>query len=281
VSAELALESPNSTLNFQPTVTAERACDAILQGYMEGMKRATQSPDARRPYVLAEKHPWLRTIVLNKLQKTDKTGRTKFEKLVEELKALKEVTFAVPPPAREALLADFPEPVPSPPAYRIGQRMAGLGSLGRQRFTAVIEDWCGGLVAREAKALAPSAWLWANGARFSSDLSDAIWYQAILDNAVRSRDPWVRVHKTWIVRRLAPDAGKVKLDDLPPKLDEKLLSAMGLETANVHSWSRQPLAQVYADLQNRGTAPHWFREAVDRMKHYTLEDWEACKKADW
>jgi hypothetical protein len=287
VSTELALESPNNAISFQPSVTETRACDAILQGYIEGMQRAARDPDARRPYVLAEDHAWLRTIVLNKLQKKDEKGRTKFETLMTELTELIDSTFGegktklkfpIPPPAREALLADFPPPIPSHLTYKIGQRTAGLGSLGRQRFTAVIKDWCGGLVAREAKALAPSAWLWAAGTRFSGDLSDTIWYQVILDNAVRASDPWVRVHRNWVVRRLAPDAGKIKLDDMPPELDEKLLCAMGTETANVHSWSRQPLQVVSADLKKReGQDKHWFRKAVDRMKAYTLEDWEDCK----
>ena len=43
-------------------------------------------------------------------------------------------------------------------------RIAGLGSLGRLRFVA-LADWHGGSVAREAKELTTSAWLWANPSR--------------------------------------------------------------------------------------------------------------------
>ena len=43
--------------------------------------------------------------------------------------------------------------------YKLVHRIAGLGSLGRQRFVAMA-DWRGGLIAREAKALAISAYLW-------------------------------------------------------------------------------------------------------------------------
>lgn len=275
VSAALALDSLKQKENFKSTVTAERACDAILRGYSE----AVAAPDERRPYVLAEKHGWLRTIVINKMEKKDDDGKTEFDEIVTKLtKKLDQVKFDVPPVAREALLGAFPPPIPSYPKYRIGQRDAGLGSLGRQRFTAVVDDWNGGLIAREAKALAPSAWLWAN----DRPKARAIWYEAILQNAVRARDPWVRVYQGWVVRRLAPDAGKVKLKDLPPELDEKLLCAMGAETANIHSWSSQPLQDVSADLKQREEDDSdWFRKAVDRMKDATKEDWEDCQKADW
>ena len=46
------------------------------------------------------------------------------------------------------------------PHWRVAHRVAGLGSLGRERYVA-LADWHGGSVAREAKALAPSACVWA------------------------------------------------------------------------------------------------------------------------
>jgi hypothetical protein len=79
-----------------------------------------------------------------------------------------------------------------------------LGSLGRQRFVA-LADWHGGLVAREAKALAPSACLWAAGGKGSA----RILYEEVLDRAVRCRDPFVRLQRRWIVRRLAPDCSRI------------------------------------------------------------------------
>src|SRR6185369_3874243 len=83
--------------------------------------------------------------------------------------------------------------------YRIAHRVAGLGSLGRERYVA-IGEWRGGSIAREAKALAPSACIWAKAGKGTA----SILYQEVLDGAVRSRDPFVRVMKRWIVRRLAP-----------------------------------------------------------------------------
>ena len=44
--------------------------------------------------------------------------------------------------------------------YKVFERSAGVGSLGRRRFVAIAE-WTGGLIAREAKALVPSAAVWA------------------------------------------------------------------------------------------------------------------------
>jgi hypothetical protein len=305
VSAELALESEKNADNFKPVVTEQGACASILKGYTRGISDALGLPDKddlpdglgmdealeqlarmrvglrdrRRPYVLAEEHGWLRTVATNKLEKKDKQGKTKFEKIVDELSGgeLPPLRFAVPPAARGALAASFPPAARGRPEYRIGQRRAGLGSLGRQRFTAVADDWDGGLIAREAKALAPSAWLWANGL---SGAAREVWYAAVLENAVRSRDPWVRVQDGWVIRRLAPDAGKVKLDDLPPELDDDLLCAMGQETANVHSPSREPLRAVYDDLRGRRQRDEdWFARAVERMKSATLADWEECKAA--
>src|SRR6266576_3057782 len=98
---------------------------------------------------------------------------------------------------------------------RIVHRVAGLGSLGRQRFVA-LAAWRGGRVAREAKALAP--------------LAEKIHYDAILRRGVRCPDPCVRVGGAWLVRRLAPDCSRVRLNELPRKRDEaRLLSAMGWE----------------------------------------------------
>ena len=111
----------------------------------------------------------------------------------------------------------------------IAHRVAGLGSLGRQRFVGIA--MCrGGRVAREAKALAPSACVWAYGGK----VSERIRYQQALDRSVRDRDPFVRLRGRWIVRRLAPDCSHVELSSMPRERDEsKLLHAMGFETANV------------------------------------------------
>src|SRR5438067_852648 len=60
--------------------------------------------------------------------------------------------------------------------YRVVHRIAGLGSLGRERYVA-IAIYRGGRIAREAKALAPSACVWAD----VENASARICYQQLLD----------------------------------------------------------------------------------------------------
>jgi hypothetical protein len=66
-------------------VTESRACDAVLKGYAEGIAAAAAASDRRQPFVLAEKHDWLRTVMVNKMEKKDEEGKTKFDKIIDEL----------------------------------------------------------------------------------------------------------------------------------------------------------------------------------------------------
>jgi hypothetical protein len=157
--------------------------------------------------------------------------------------------------------------------FLICKREAGLGSLGRQRFTAVVDNWCGGILAREAKALAPSAWLWWDETR--KDTTEILYLEA-LRHAVRARDPWMQIYlglpkNSWVVRRLAPDSGKVKLKDLPKggRLEDDLWRAMGREVANVHV----PLGDIWTDLVERNTNAAWLCKAAGAMADKSAEDW--------
>jgi hypothetical protein len=113
-------------------------------------------------------------------------------------------------------------------------RQSGLGSLGRPRFTALAE-WCGGKIAREAKALLPSAWLWAGGTA-----GDArIYYDECVRRVVRAHDPFQHTRGAWILRRLSPHCSRIRLSQVPRWRDEqKLLRTMGHELANVHLGTR-------------------------------------------
>ena len=153
--------------------------------------------------------------------------------------------------------------------YRVHHRVAGVGSLGRQRFVAIAE-WDGGLIAREAKAWVPSAALWAK----ASPRADAA--DALLAQAIRAADPFFAVRKPWILRRLSPDCSRIELADLPKKRDErKLLRAMGWETANMHG--RAARRAVARDLSARKS--RWLQRAAVEMLDATLEDWHAWKRA--
>lgn len=286
------------------------ACQAILDGYIEGLEEP-------KPFVLAEDHGWLRNIVIRKLvddessgkDGKDKDGKDKdgqhkdgqhkddqhkdgqhkddvFKKFYEKYRDLAKIE--APSDARAALDSCFPNPAP---AYNIGHREAGLGSLGRQRFTAVADDWQGGIIVREAKALAPSAWLWANqsqDASYSSALSArSIYYPAIVDNAVRSADPWLKIMNSWAVRRLGPDAFKVEVKHLKleaskeEELTKKLLEAMGKEIANIHSHSSGKSNDVLKEVNERSSNPvssGWLLDSAQTMVERTKEDFHGWKQ---
>ena len=97
-----------------------------------------------------------------------------FWKKLDDLPTTKDL---VPASATNALAQLLPErDLP----YRLVHRIAGLGSLGRQRWVAVM-DWRGGKLAHEAKALAPSACRWAR----ASTGPQQLLYQTIMSQAVR------------------------------------------------------------------------------------------------
>ena len=156
---------------------------------------------------------------------------------------------------------------PGVPNLRFAHRVAGTGSLGRRRYIA-LADWHGGSIAREAKELTSSAWLWAQ----SSRPGNKIWYESILLCSVRCPDPFVRLRGQWIVRRLAPDCSRIELTSLPEQHDAfRLLHNMGFETANVHLGSAN--ARVLLKDVTARQSP-WLRSAAERMVQSTVEDWK-------
>ena len=109
--------------------------------------------------------------------------------------------------AAKALLDALPE---RGLRMRVVHRIAGLGSLGRQRYVA-LADWRGAKIAREIKAKAPSACVWAG--RLKQGVTD--YPQQALKRAVRCPDPFLSVTDQWVVRRLSPDCSRIELSDLP------------------------------------------------------------------
>jgi hypothetical protein len=157
-------------------------------------------------------------------------------------------------------------------SYRLKRRVSGLGSLGRPRFIA-LADWQGGKIVREAKALGLSACVWAG----AHDGPDTIFYQSILDQAVRGQDPFVRVQGGWLVRRLSPYCSRIELATLPKKRDEAhLLYAMGWETANVHLGTHKAIRAIQRDLATR--KPKWLHRAAKQMASATISDWREWRK---
>jgi hypothetical protein len=152
----------------------------------------------------------------------------------------------------------------------IRARMAGVGSLGRPRFVAVVA-WGGGRLAREAKALVPSAARPPLGRlSFASTLR---CLERLLRGAVRSPDPFLGVRSGWLVRRLAPDSDKIRLDRLGG-LEAQLVSLMGAEVANVHLATPRAAGAIRHDLARRKSG--WLSSAAERMSDLVERDYE-----DW
>ena len=187
-SAHLAIAANHLTL------APRDACVAILEGYTTGLA------SGGRPFILAERQRRLRAMVMS--ESRDPVA------FWQKLAALPNTNARVPEAAIAAIAALWPEQGIN---YRLVERVAGLGSLGRQRFVG-IGEWHGGKVAREAKALVPSALVWAG-----INTNDEPAARQALAQAVRAPDPYLRAQAGWLARRLAPDCGRVELSALPKR----------------------------------------------------------------
>jgi hypothetical protein len=227
--------------------------DVIIDGYRTCLR------EGGLPFVLEEKHKWLRKMALDCLDVP-----AEFWKKMDALPAAR---ANVPADARKAIARLLPAPkLP----YRVVRRIAGVGSLGHPRYVAVA-DWHGGQIALEAKAAIPSACLWARPAA-----SSRIYYQVVMEQAIRCPDPFVRLSGKWLVRQLAPDSSPIEIETMSGQKDEdRLLHAMAWETANVHSGTPRAAARILADLNSR--SGKWLRTAVQDMAAAIISDWKSWK----
>ena len=247
-SAHLAIDSE------QLRIAHREACGAILSGYKACLEAGGL------PWVLGGKHAWLYEMVKPSLRDPPLFW--------QKLESLPSYAGKVPGNARRGLERMMPG---GASRTRIVHRVAGMGSLGRQRFVALAE-LNGGSLCREAKALAPSAWDWARGVLKKNRVSQKIRYQTALDTAIRAVDPFVRLQGRWIVRRLAPDCSKIDIAAFPREKEEsRLLHAMGWETANLHLGARRT-AEILRDLSRR--RGNWLHKAAANMVAATRNDWK-------
>jgi uncharacterized protein (DUF2252 family) len=234
-------------------ISAEAACEAILAGYHESLDKGG------RAFVLAQDHAWIGAWLGEQAQTSDKFW--------EKMQKLSEPRRRPPAEAVAALRSTFPQ---GADAVRVLCRVAGKGSLGKPRFVALGQSH-GGFFAREAKALTPSANLWAAGRA-----RGRIFVSMLEKTAIRSRDPLWAVKGKWIVRRLAPDCDKIELDKLERQKDHaRLLRAMGAETANVHLGTRGSRNLIVRDLQRRPAT--WLSEAARVMQGTVRDAWKNWK----
>lgn len=244
------IASQESLLSIHP----KDVCAAVLDGYQKGLEKGG------RPFVLAEDHNHLRL-----LAQSETRAPAVFWSKLDPLPHVD----TTPVEVVRLLDGAFPRPGQS---LTIVHRVAGLGSLGRPRYTAVTELE-GAKAAREAKRLTSSACAWARG-----EPDGEILYQKIIDGAIHAADPFIQQHGAWVVRRIAPDCSRIELSDLPHERDEaRLLSAMGEEIANVHLGSSAALgAQILIDMKKR--SPDWLEKASEMMVKAVQDDWEFWKK---
>jgi hypothetical protein len=238
------------------------ASEAIEEGYRDAMAAGGG------PFVLAEHHRWLRLLALNKLR--DPVG------FWEKISALPAYPNPVPAEAKELLKTALPS---CAAPYQLKKRIAGLGSLGHPRILA-LGSYHGSYVAREAKAMRPSAWLWAANSPRSEQGEcgpPELYSDALNQRALRVQDPFLQFHGAWLVRRLAPDCSRIELSSLPKERDEsKLLYSMGWEAANLHLGTPSVIARLRRDLAAR-RGP-WLHKAAKAMSSATVEDWEGWRK---
>lgn len=245
-SARLALEE--GEMEIQP----KAACAAILAGYQECLRAGG------KPFVLVDKNTPLRVMARERLETP--------EKFWEKMHSHPPVRGGIPAKVCGLLREVLPQ---KDIQLRFVHRIAGLGSLGKERFTG-IGVWQGGQLVREAKALTPSACLWVEGKTQCKD----ILYERILRTSVRCLDPMVAVRGQWLLRRLSPDCFRIRLSHLPQERNEReLLYSMGWETANVHLGSGAG-AKILKRLQKRPA--YWLHHAAQIMHDQTLRDWR-----DW
>jgi hypothetical protein len=249
VSAHLAVEAGRLPLK------REDICGAMLEGYRDSIR------DKGRAFVLGEQHQWLRRIALGELR-----DPVHFWQKMDALPTLKTKCPVSAVDALEHLM-----PAPGIP-YRLAHRVAGLGSLGHARFVA-IADWHGGRIAREAKALVPSAASWAQNYEGPAD----ILYQTTINRAVRCPDHFVQLRGRWIVRRLAPDCSRIELAFLrAPDIELRLLHAMGWEIANIHLGTESARKAILRHLAKQ--KGRWLHHAAEAMLNAIRSEWNVWKK---
>jgi hypothetical protein len=233
-------------------VSPKRAAAEILRGYAGALEAGGQ------PFVLVDRSTPLRVMARHRLNEPEKFWQ-KLQRLVplrtrpraEVIKAIQSILPA--------------ENIP----MRFAHRIAGLGSLGRERFTGT-GNWRGGPIAREAKTCAPSACVFAEGKPRAP-----LHLEEIVRKAVRDPDPFWKIHGAYVVRRLSPDCFRLELAHLPRQRDELyLLNCMGWETANIHLGSGRGAA-IARDLRRK--PGRWLFKAASLMRDQVLEDWrEFC-----
>jgi hypothetical protein len=234
----------------QLTVKMKHACEAILDGYLETLRRGGE------PFVLAEQEQFIEKLGV----KATKPAADFWSKM----NRLPVLHGELPLGAKKALDEGLPH---AKLQCKIVRRKAGMGSLGQARFVA-LASFEGGWIAREIKSLLPSASAWLGGKEQARS-----YHAEAINAAVRSRDPFQRTSGPWILRRLSPDSNPIEISDLPKNRDEEhLLRAMGCEVANAHLGRHPQPRDILAHVHSR--KPDWLRYAARSMSRTVVTEWK-------
>jgi len=247
-SAYLAIEERHLSL------TRKEAREAMEQGYRDAIAKGGG------PFILAERHRWLRLLAQNKLR----------DPVVfwQHILACPRYKGKLPKDVLKLVHHSMPQRTMN---YEMKSRIAGLGSLGHPRVLA-LANWDGAHIVREAKQLTPSAWIWAKQLNSAQILS-----RKLVETAVRIRDPHVYFAEHWIVRRLAPDCCHIEIQSLPAERDEQRFAYyMGWESGNIHLGSRQAIPALKRDLAKR--KGRWLHKSAKTMLKATLGDWRYWRR---
>jgi hypothetical protein len=229
------------------------AADAILAGWRARIDRGRP-----QTFVLAERHAHLYRLALDAF-----ADPGEFAASIDRLEPASE---QLPGPAARLIaeVTTWSEWKPS-----LHHRVAGVGSLGSQRFVAAGE-LAGGLLVREVKEIPGPAALWALPSHKSpNDLAATVV-------AMRgpAADPRRRQHGHWVVRPLAPDATRLELAAHKRRHDESdLLRSMGAEAANIHLTPHHAAQSLKAVVKDADARPDgWLWKAAQAMAALTERD---------
>lgn len=233
--------------NGHHQIEAQAAAEIFLDSYRKGLRAGGKA------FVLAEEQTPLRDMARDRLRDPEK-----FWRHLEKQRKIK----SAPRSARKALLSALPE---TGEQVRFARRVAGVGSLGHERYIAIALHH-GGRIAREVKARAPSACVWAG------QCGKKDYYRRLNEKGVRCRDPFLTLTDEWVVRRLSPDCCRLELAELPKLWDkEALLLAMGWETANIHLANGDPSAILKRLAKTRATS---LSQCATNMVNALRKDWK-------
>ena len=245
---------------------AEDLSRAFLRSYRDCLELGG------RPVVFGEEHRRLQEHILRDLIQEQKQEKPTKRSKNKTSRSGRSGGAAAPEDCQEALERALPAGTGT---VEIRPRVAGVGSLGRPRYVAT-GLWSGGPVMREAKARVASATVWAHG-EAAGDGVDS--FEFLLQKSIRSSDPFLHLSGRWVIRRLAADTDKIKIEvkSLPRSLERELAGLMGTEVANVHLATADTRSAILEDLRRRPRG--WLLDAARDMAALTEDSHKAWRKA--